>query len=98
MKKETFVKMVESIKKFRDVDILFLSDDKKAELWEPVEKIVEAINEELELEKAEHIGTDLDWWVWETDCGKKNYTAYFEDQEIEVKTPSDLWELIQFSK
>lgn len=45
-----------------------------------------AVDLALGLENEDFIA----WWIWETDCGKKDNKLYLNGEEIEIKTAQDI--------
>lgn len=100
MNKEQFVKIMSAI--IERYNTLIRLYDKTVKLIGDCDKLVEATNLEPIIDAiAEVVGDNSDWIYWyifDNDCGKKDYKAFIDGKEFSVETLEDLWEVIQMVK
>lgn len=93
MEKKEFIIIMEIIKKHSKMDYSFLSTDLQDKLWEPMEELVKMLNISLDLDTTDTYGTAIDWWIWETNFGEKNYTVEYDNgDKFDILTIEDLWD------
>lgn len=100
MNREQFVKIMSAIiERYNTLNTLY---DKTVKLIGDCDRMVESTNLEPIIDAvAEVVGDDSDWIYWyifDNDCGKKDYKAFIDGKEFSVETLDNLWELIQNDK
>lgn len=66
-----------------------------------IDHLIFLLNNVMKLEKNEYVGTDIDWWIWETNFGnieQSMRTITHKNKEYDIKTSSDLYDWIIESK
>jgi anion-transporting ArsA/GET3 family ATPase len=105
MKKDNFIRSVETLKKTTE-EVSGMEDylgEKVTDLLYSLEsEIIRIITEEMGLEKNEYVGTELEWYIYETKFGEVNTTITEEidgkERKYNVVTPEDLWNHIKNNK
>lgn len=78
------------------IDVLDISPDWKGSEW--IENYYDLLSDLCELEEDPYVGTDLDWFCFETDFGeKKDYCKVFDKDTSHtwtIETPETLYDFI----
>jgi hypothetical protein len=105
LNKKEFVELMKSLKELDDKDTEFskqISDnfDCVALRYVPTDKytsiIISLLNKMYNLKSYEHIGTDIEYFIYELDWGKnyKDGSVSDGDKNIDLSTPDKLYDYI----
>ena len=100
MTKEQFVRILNLIKEYDEkLDVLFEANRTIAmgivEHYDLKDAIIETLEYAMNVKTDPNYGSDISWWVFETEYGKKNPYVYIKGRKYSITTPEKLYNLIK---
>jgi hypothetical protein len=97
LKKAIFIDTLKFIEKQREdfgVPERYLSDSIMDLIHNYEGKLVENLNKLFDLPKNEYLGTDIDYYVYESNFGK-NANIKYEGKKVDISCPEKLWDFLE---
>ena len=99
MTKEQFIIIINELKNYdKAIDKLMEVNPTLAmgivEKYDLKDTVVKSLEYTFNLPEHPHIGSDIAWWVYETEYGTKNYSIYTDKKAIVIDTVEKLYDLI----
>lgn len=99
MTKKQFVTIINELKNYdKAIDKLMEVNSSLAlaivEKYDLKDTVVKSLEYTFNLPEHPHIGSDIAWWVYETEYGIKNYSIYTDKETIAIDTAEKLYDLI----
>lgn len=99
MTKKQFVTIINELKNYdKVIDKLMEVNSSLAlavvEKYDLKDTVVKSLEYTFNLPEHPHIGSDIAWWVYETEYGTKNYSIYTDKEVIVIDTAEKLYDLI----
>lgn len=100
MTKEQFIIIINELKNYdKAIDKLMEVNPTLAmgivEKYDLKDTVVKSLEYTFNLPEHPHIGSDIAWWVYETEYGKHNYLIYTDKETIAIDTAEKLYDFIK---
>lgn len=100
MNKKQFITIIEDLKDY-DRKIQELMDVNVSlamgivEKYDLKETVIKSLEYAMKVTVDPHFGSDISWWVYETDYGKHCNKVWVSEKEYTIKNAEDLYDFIK---
>lgn len=96
MKFETFIEVLNNLKQFNEIKSEYIDPEYTDSLYSVIESLLKEVMNPAQIEW-------FDWWIWETDFGRrtdlmKNSTQTIGDEKFVIDSVNNLWRAIDYLK